>query len=131
MQRLYEVMFIVKPDVADEEVEKLIQGLESNVSGAGGVIKSIDRLGRRRLAYNVRGTREGNYVLFTLEGAGETIHELERRMRVSEPVLKFLTVRIDQEQKRLAKVKAIRATKVRRAAQPETEAPGEQAAVSV
>ncbi|HXE91859.1 MAG TPA: 30S ribosomal protein S6 [Terriglobales bacterium] len=131
MQRLYEVMFIVRPDVADEEVEKLIQGLESNVSAAGGTIKSIERLGRRRLAYTVRGTREGNYVLFTVGGSGETIHELERRLRVTEQVLKFLTVRIDQEQKRLAKVKAIRATKVRRGPQPETETPGAQAAVGV
>ena len=131
MQRLYEVMFIVRPDVADEEVEKLINGLESSVSSAGGTIKNIERMGRRRLAYTVRSLREGNYVLFLVEGSGETVHELERRLRVTEPVLKFLTVRIDQEQKRLAKVKAIRATKVRRGPQSETETPGAQAAVGV
>jgi len=72
-------------------------------------------MGKRRLAYNVRSFREGLYVLFTLEGSGEMIHEIERRLRVSEPVIKFLTVRVDEDQKRLAKIKAIRATRVKRA----------------
>jgi small subunit ribosomal protein S6 len=64
----------------------------------------------------VRGFADGMYILFTLEGTGEIIHELERRLRVTEPVIKFITVRIDEEEKRLAKVKARRG--VRRTATP-------------
>ena len=118
MQRAYEVMFILRPDMPEEEIDKLISGLESNVTTSGGKVKGTEKMGKRRLAYTVRRFHEGLYVLFTLEGSGEMIHEIERRLRVSEPVIKFLTVRVDEEQKRLAKVKAIRATRVKRAPAP-------------
>ncbi len=65
-------------------------------------------MGKRRLAYTVRKFHDGIYILLTLDGSGGIIHELERRLRVTEPVIKFLTVRIDEEQKRLDKIKAIR-----------------------
>jgi small subunit ribosomal protein S6 len=118
MQRTYELMFIVRPDMADEEMDKLISTLESNVGASGGTVKSTEKMGKRRLAYLVRGFQEGIYVLITLEGTGATIHELERRLRVTEPVIKFLTVRVDEENKRIAKIKAIRATRVKRAPAP-------------
>ena len=70
-------------------------------------------MGKRRLAYAVRNFQEGIYVLLVLEGDGAMVKEVERRLRVNEPVIKFLTVRIDEEQKRLAKVKALRDSKVR------------------
>ena len=70
-------------------------------------------MGKRRLAYVVRNFQDGIYVLLTLEGEGGMVKEIERRLRVNEPVIKFLTVRVDEEQKRLAKIKAIRDTKVR------------------
>jgi small subunit ribosomal protein S6 len=127
MQRTYEVMFIVRPDMVDEEVDKLISALESGVNTGGGTVKIVERMGRRRLAYKVRKFQDGNYVLFTVFGSGETIHELERRLRVTEPVIKFLTVRTDEEDKRLEKVKKIRASRVRRSAAP-AEAGGEPAA---
>ena len=111
MQRLYEVMFIVRPDVADEDLDKLIAGLEQNVTSGGGTVRSTEKLGRRKLAYLVRKFNEGNYVLLTIDAGGAQIAELERRLRVSEPVIKFITVRMDEEDKRLAKVKAIRATR--------------------
>jgi small subunit ribosomal protein S6 len=123
MQRTYELMFIVRPDMADEEVDKLISSLESNVAASGGTVKSTDKMGKRRLAYLVRGFQEGNYVLITLEGTGAAIHELERRLRVTEPVIKFLTVRVDEENKRIGKIKAIRATRVKRAPAPAETAP--------
>ena len=95
MNRTYELMFIVRPDMADEDLDKLIANLESTVTSAAGSIKSVDRMGKRRLAYVVRKFREGVYILMTIEGAGTVVHELERRLRVTEPVIKFLTVRID------------------------------------
>ena len=111
MSRLYEVMFIVRPDVAEEDADKLIAGFSTTVTNGGGVVKSVDKMGRRKLAYMVRKFNDGNYVLMTVEANGAVVAELERRLRVSEPVIKFLTVRMDEEEKRLAKVKALRGTR--------------------
>ena|SRR5437588_365535 len=122
MQRTYEVMFIIRPDVTDEDMDKLISNFEHAVTGHQGTVKSVDKMGKRRLAYTVRKFQDGFYILMTVEGAGEMVHELERRLRVSEPVIKFITVRIDEEQKRMEKIKAIRATKVKRPPAP-VEAP--------
>ena len=126
MQRTYEVMFIVRPDMPEEEQDRLISTLESQVSTGGGKIANVERMGKRRLAYLVRKFQEGIYVLLTVEGTGAVVSELERRLRVSEPVIKFITVRVDEEQKRLAKVKAIRDSKKRRPV--EAPAPAEAAA---
>ncbi len=122
MQRTYELMFIVRPDLVDEELDRLISNLEAQVSTAGGTLKNSERMGKRRLAYLVRGFHDGMYVLFTIEGTGEVVRELERRLRVNEPVIKFLTVRVDEEQKRLAKVKAIRDSRQRGKTAPAPEA---------
>jgi small subunit ribosomal protein S6 len=111
MSRVYEVMFIVRPDVAEEDADKLIAGFTATVTGGGGVVKSVEKMGRRKLAYMVRKFNDGNYVLLTIEANGAVVLELERRLRVTEPVIKFLTVRIDEEEKRLAKVKALRGTR--------------------
>jgi len=111
MQRFYEVMFIVRPDVADEDLDKLIASLEQTVTSGGGAVRSTEKLGKRKLAYLVRRFAEGNYILLTIDADGPLVAELERRLRVSEPVIKFITVRMDEEEKRLAKVRAIRATK--------------------
>ena len=124
MIRKYEVMFIVRPDIVDEEVEKLISTFQSNVTAAGGRVVNAERMGKRRLAYSVRGFGEGNYVLLAVEGTGEVIHELERRLRVSEPVIKFISVRTDEQEKRHAKIKKLRETRVKRS--PGT-APAEEA----
>jgi len=121
MDRLYEVMFIVRPDAVEEDVDKLIAGFTANVTNGGGVVKTVEKMGRRKLAYTVRKFNEGNYILLTVEANGVVILELERRLRVTEPVIKFITVRIDEEEKRLAKVKAHRG--VRRTATPAVAAP--------
>jgi small subunit ribosomal protein S6 len=122
MNRTYELMFIVRPDMAEEDLDKLISTLETAVSTSGGTVKSVERMGKRRLAYTVRRFHDGVYVLLTVEGSGGLIHELERRLRVSEPVIKFLSVRIDEEQKRLAKIKAIRDAR-KKVVAPATPAP--------
>jgi len=117
MERTYEVMFIVRPDITDEDLDRLISTLETQVGTAGGTVKSVERMGKRRLAYLVRNFHEGNYVLFTIESSsGELVRELERRLRVAEPVIKFLTVRIDENQKRLEKAKKLREARQRRPA---------------
>jgi len=128
MNRTYELMFIVRPDMADEDLDKLISTLESSVPAAGGAVKSVERMGKRRLAYMVRRFREGIYILMTVEGGGPVIHELERRLRVTEPVIKFLTVRIDEEQKRLDKIKKLRDARKKVSAQPAAAAPATEEA---
>jgi len=133
MDRFYEVMFIVRPDVEDADLDKLIAGFEHTVTNGGGTVRSTEKLGRRKLAYTVRKFNDGNYILLTIDADGQLVHELERRLRVSEPVIKFITVRMDEEQKRLDKVKAIRASRKKLSAQPAapaaaSEAPAETAA---
>ena len=120
MSRLYEVMFIVRPDVEDEEADKLIESLGNTVKTGGGQVKSAEKLGRRKLAYQVRKFNDGNYILLTIEADGAVVLELERRLRVTEQVIKFITVRMDEEEKRLAKVKALRG--VRRKVEPAVSA---------
>ncbi|HYE25635.1 MAG TPA: 30S ribosomal protein S6 [Clostridia bacterium] len=133
--RKYEVMFIVRPDIADEDVDKLVSTLETNVTNAGGHITSVERMGKRRLAYPVRKFQDGNYILFHVEGPGSVIKETERRLRVAEQVIKFITVRTDEEEQRLAKVKKIRdsrqrgrGTQAQAAAQQAAEAAGAEGA---
>ena len=123
MNRTYELMFIVRPDMAEEDQDKLISTLEHAVTSSGGVVKSVEKMGKRRLAYTVRRFHDGLYVLLTVEGSGGLVHELERRLRVTEPVIKFITVRIDEEQKRLDKIKAIK--EARRKAPPAPVTPEE------
>ena len=118
MNRSYEIMFIVRPDVEEADLDKLIEGFSGNITNGGGEIKSVEKMGRRRLAYTVRKFNDGFYVLMTIAAEGKLITEIERRLRVSEQVIKFITVRMDEEEKRLAKVKAIRDTKVKRSALP-------------
>jgi small subunit ribosomal protein S6 len=117
-------MFIVRPDMSDEDLDRLVSTLEGQISTAGGTVKNIERMGKRRLAYLVRKFHEGIYVLFTIDSAsGSVVRELERRLRVTEPVIKFLTVRVDEEQKRLEKVKKLR--EAHQKARPQAPAPAE------
>jgi small subunit ribosomal protein S6 len=128
MNRTYELMFIVRPDMTEEDLDKLIANLQSVVPGSGGTVKRVDKMGKRRLAYTVRRFHEGIYVLLVVEGGGAVIHELERRLRVTEPVIKFLTVRVDEEQKRLDKIKKLRDARKKVSAQPAAPAAAEEAA---
>jgi small subunit ribosomal protein S6 len=121
--RTYEIMFIVRPDVEEADLDKLIEGFSANIVSGGGEVKSVEKMGRRRLAYTVRKFNDGFYVLLNIAAAGSLIAEIERRLRVSEPVIKFITVRMDEEEKRLAKVKALRDSKVKRSAQPIAQPP--------
>ncbi|HLY98207.1 MAG TPA: 30S ribosomal protein S6 [Candidatus Angelobacter sp.] len=131
MQRAYEVMFIVRPDLSEEDTDKLIATLQGHAATAGATVLNTEKMGRRRLAYDVKKFSDGQYVLLTLNADGKAIHELERRMRVAEPVIKFLTVRTDEDQQRLDKVKKLRAAKQRRPAPSSEPAPAESEAPAV
>jgi small subunit ribosomal protein S6 len=125
MNRTYELMFIVRPDMPEEDLDKLISTLDTAVSSSGGTMKNVEKMGKRRLAYTVRRFHDGVYVLLTVEGSGGLVHELERRLRVTEPVIKFISVRIDEEQKRLDKIKAIRDARKKVSAAPAAAPPAE------
>ena len=122
MNRTYEVMFIVRPDMVDEDLNKLIATLDSSVTSAGGTVKT-EVWGKRRLAYKVAKFNDGIFVLMVIEGAGAIVHEVERRLRVTEQVIKFLSVRTDEELKRLDKVKKLRDAKKKTSAMPAAAAP--------
>jgi small subunit ribosomal protein S6 len=89
-------------------------------------VKSTEKLGRRKLSYMVRKFNDGNYVLLVIQADGSLVAEVERRLRVTEPVIKFITVRMDEEEKRADKIKAIRATRKKLSAQPAAAAPASE-----
>src|SRR6266481_9011009 len=122
MNRTYELMFIVRPDMTDEDLDKLISTLQSVVPTSGGNVVKVEKMGKRRLAYTVRRFHDGIYVLMVVEGGGPVIHELERRLRVTEPVIKFLTVRVAEEQRRLDKIKQLRESRKKVSTAPAVEA---------
>src|ERR1700716_2309989 len=114
MQRSYEVMFIVRPDLLEEDMDKLIATLQGHATTAGATLVNTEKMGKRRLAYDVKKFSDGQYVLFVMQADGKAIHELERRLRVSEPVIKFITVSTDEERQRLDKVRKSRESRVKR-----------------
>jgi len=129
--RNYEIIFIVRPDATEEDVEKLISQMEGVVTGTGGKVEKIEKMGRRRLAYRVAKQREGIYVLFRLQGSGDTVKEFERRLKVIDTVIKFMTVRIDEDLERAEKFKALRSkqeSKKRRSKPASAPAPAPQPA---
>jgi small subunit ribosomal protein S6 len=125
--RIYEIMFIVRPDVVEEDLDKLIAQFDGIVTSTGGKVQKAEKWGRRRLAYEVKRCREGQYILFTIECDPPTVKEFERRLKVADAVVKFLTVRVDPEMKRLAKIKKKRELRAARRRKPAPSAPATSA----
>ena len=107
-KRVYEVMYIDAPETADEDVTKLNESLQQIIENGGGSVIKTDVMGRRKLAYPINKKTEGLYTLFEIEGSGQEIAELERRMRVNDTIIRYLTVRVDEERKTAAKLTAKR-----------------------
>ena len=108
--RTYEVMFIAAPNTADDDLRKLTTQLETVVADQGGKIIKTDNWGRRKLAYHIGKFDEGIYTLLNIEGSGQEIAELERRLRVSDLVLRHISVRTDEDLRRAEKMRARRKT---------------------
>jgi small subunit ribosomal protein S6 len=104
----YEIMFILNPNATEEEIDKINAQLEGIITAGGGKVGKIEKMGKRRLAYLVNKFKEGSYVLFVTTADGAIIREIERRLRVMDLVIKYLTVRMDEDMKRLDKIKAHR-----------------------
>jgi len=109
-KRQYEVVFIVDP-TADEEVSRLTEGFSQIITDQGGTITKAETLGRRQLAYEILHKKDGTFVDIELDGSGREIAELERRMRVNDRILRYLTVRLDEDRRRADKFKDRRARK--------------------
>lgn len=103
--RVYEIMFIVNPNTPEDEIDKINGQMESVVTTGGGKIQKIEKLGRRKLAYLVKKFNEGFYVLFRVDANGDIVREVERRLRVMDPVIKYITVNMDHEIRRIEKAR--------------------------
>ncbi len=112
--RIYEELYIAKPDVTDEEIDALNGQLEAVIKQSGGQIDKTDKWGVRKLAYRVKKQAEGYYVLLVFHAGATTVKEIERRLRVTDLVLKFLTVRMDEKLKWLEKRQKARAKRAAR-----------------
>ena len=127
-QRQYEVVFIIDPAMEDDEVNRLTESLKQIVTDQGGTVTITENMGRRPLAYEILHKTEGNFVLLEIEGSGREIAELERRMRVNDRIIRYITVRVDEDRRRAEKFRAKRARKAEKkssgngtAAQPATQ----------
>jgi small subunit ribosomal protein S6 len=123
MNRIYEELFILRPDITEEEVTPVIDQLRGIVTQAGGTIDKEERWGVRKLAYKVEKRAEGYYVLLQFSAPASAVKELERRLRVNDAVLKYLTVRIDEKLKWLEKRRKQREKRAARRPAPAVAAP--------
>jgi small subunit ribosomal protein S6 len=113
-KRTYEIVFIVNPDAEDAEVMRMTEAVQKIITDQGGSITKTEMMGRRQLAYEINHKRDGVYVLLEVEGSGAEIAELERRMRVNDRILRYMTIRVDEDRRRAQKLKDRRARKAER-----------------
>jgi small subunit ribosomal protein S6 len=109
--RNYEVVFIAAPTIASEELDGFIDHIQAVVESKNGKVVKVDNWGKKSLAYRIKKFREGYYVVLTIDGDGSAIAELERRFRVTDYIIRFISVRIDEDLKRSEKIKAARQKK--------------------
>ena len=106
--RTYEVMYIVKPETDGEKIEKLNDAVGKLIEKEGGEVVRMDDIGIKTLAYPIEKKTEGHYVLFEIQGSGQEIAELERRMRVNDMIMRYITVRVDEDRKKADKMRTKR-----------------------
>jgi small subunit ribosomal protein S6 len=95
INRDYEIGFIINPEAAEDEVKKVIDSVVEIVKNAGGSIENVDEWGRRKLAYAIRRHHEGIYIFITVAVSGPAIFDIERRLKLSEKVMRFVILRLD------------------------------------
>jgi small subunit ribosomal protein S6 len=121
--RIYEELFIVRPDATPEEVDPFVEQLKNVITHAGGTLDKADKWGVRKLAYRVLKYNEGQFILLQFKAQPETVKEIERRLRVADLVLKFITVRIDEKLKRIEKRRRARDKRAARRPAPPSPPP--------
>jgi small subunit ribosomal protein S6 len=123
--RIYEELFIVKPDTPEEEVDAFIGQMKDLIIQGKGSVEKAERWGGgvRKLAYRVQKYQEGLYILVQFAAPAELVKEIERKLRVTDMVIKFITVRVDERLKKVEKRKKARAKRAARKPQPAAAAP--------
>ncbi len=121
--RIYEELFIVRPDITDEEIDPFIEQITKLITDHGGSVDKTDKWGVRKLAYRVEKRTEGYYVLLQFTAGPEAVREIERRLRVADMVMKFITVRIDEKLKKIEKRKKAREKRAARRPAPQLAPP--------
>jgi len=121
--RIYEELFIVRPDATEEEIDAYIEQVKGVITSGGGTVDKVDKWGIRRLAYRVEKRSEGFYVLVQFTAGPQVVKEVERRMRVTDMVIKWITVRIDEKLKKLEKRTKQREKRAKRRPPPERPTP--------
>jgi small subunit ribosomal protein S6 len=121
--RVYEELFIVKPDAVEEEVDGFVDQLKTLITTGKGTVDKVDKWGIRKLAYRVSKYAEGQYILITFSSLPDSVKEIERRLRVTDMVIKFITVRIDEKMKKIEKRKKARDKRAARRPAPQVAAP--------
>jgi small subunit ribosomal protein S6 len=106
--RTYEMMYIATPETSEDDIAKLNETITTLVEKEGGTVALMEGWGRRRLAYPINKKTEGFYVLLEITGSGQEIAELERRFRINDAVLRYITVRVDEDRKAADKKQAKR-----------------------
>lgn len=101
-------MYIVDPETPGEKITKLNEAVGKLIEKEGGTVVRLDDVGKRNLAYPINKKYEGHYVLFEIDGSGQEIAELERRMRVNDLIMRYMTVRVDEDRKKADKMRAKR-----------------------
>jgi small subunit ribosomal protein S6 len=101
-------MYIVDPETDAEKIGKLNEAVGKLIEKEGGEIVRMDDIGIKNLAYPIQKKKEGHYVLFEINGSGQEIAELERRMRVNDMIMRYLTVRVDEDRKKADKIRSKR-----------------------
>jgi len=129
MNRKYELVYVVSPDASDEQVTELHTQIEGIVQRMGGQLEKTENWGRRKLAYEIGRHKEGTYVLELINGGGDLMKEIDRRLKVLDYVIRHLVVRIDEEQgvierTRSKRTETSRRRRVARGLPPERQ-PGE------
>jgi small subunit ribosomal protein S6 len=98
MNRKYELVYVVSPDAGDDQVTGLHTQVEETVTRMGGQLEKTENWGRRKLAYEIGRHKEGTYVLEVINGSGELMKELDRRLKVLDYVIRHLVVRVDEHE---------------------------------
>jgi small subunit ribosomal protein S6 len=114
MNRKYELAYVVSPDATEEQVTDLHGQVEAIVSRMGGQLEKTENWGRRRLAYEIGRHKEGTYVLETILGGGDLMKEIDRRLKVTDLVIRHLVVRVDEEQQVIDRARTKRTDMSRR-----------------
>ena len=127
--RQYELVYILPPDTTEQQVAELHEQIEQVVARLNGQIEKNENWGRRRLAYEIGHHKEGVYVLDVINGSGELMKELDRRLKVMDMVIRHSVVRVDEEKKVVDRTQTKRRTESERRrvkrGLPATRQPGE------